>query len=393
VSTCPVSAGRTRLDIADIVRRHRTELESRNHLSVAERRVLSAIELCRTAALGGHLDVCAGCGYERPAYNSCRNRHCPKCQALQQEKWIRARADRLLPVKHFHVVFTLPSELRRLAKAYPRQVFDALLSAASQTLLELGHSRLDATLGITMVLHTWTRKLEFHPHVHGLVTAGGISSDGAQWKATSDKYLFPAEALRIVFRAKMLAALGALFDEGSFTHFDDFEDPQGFERLMRRIAKKDWVVYAKKPFRQVEHVLRYLGRYTHRVAIANSRLVAVTDSSVSFRTKEGKVVTLESVEFLRRFLQHVLPDGFHKIRHFGLYSASSTDKRELARQRVSPASPDPIADAPTVTAGDSWSDWLLQITGHDVSHCPTCNAVLARVPVPRQQAPPSRRAA
>jgi hypothetical protein len=196
--------------------------------------------------------------------------------------------------------------------------------AASQTLLELGHSRLDATLGITMVLHTWTRKLEFHPHGHGLVTAGGLRSDGAEWNATSDKYLFPADALRVVFRAKMLAALGTLFDAGSFARFDDFEDPEGFERLMRCIAKKDWVVYAKKPFREVEHVLRYLGRYTHRVAIANSRLVSVTDSRVSFRTKSEKVVTLDSVEFLRRFLQHVLPVRFHKIRHFGLYSASST---------------------------------------------------------------------
>jgi hypothetical protein len=363
------------------------------HLSVAERRVLSAIELCRTAALGGHLEVCAGCGYERPAYNSCRNRHCPKCQALQQEKWIRARADRLLPVKHFHVVFTLPSELRRLAKAYPREVFDALLSAASQTLLELGYSRLDAALGITMVLHTWTRKLEFHPHVHCLVTAGGLRSDGTQWKATSDKYLFPAEALRVVFRAKMFAALGTLFDAGSFARFADFEDPEAFERLMRRIAKKDWVVYAKKPFREVEHVLRYLGRYTHRVAIANSRLVSVTDSRVSFRTKAGKVVTLESVEFLRRFLQHVLPARFHKIRHFGLYSASSTHQRELARQCVSPLRPAPGADAAPPTPSESLRDRLLQLTGHDISLCPTCSAVLARVPIPRQQAPPPRRAA
>jgi hypothetical protein len=393
VSTCPVSAGRTPFDIADIVRRHRSELESRMHLSVAERRVLSAIELCRTAALGGHLEVCAGCGYERPAYNSCRNRHCPKCQALQQERWIRARADRLVPVKHFHVVFTLPSELRRLAKTYPRDVFDALLSAASQTLLELGHSRLDATLGITTVLHTWTRKLEVHPHVHCLVTAGGILSDGAAWKATSDKYLFPAEALRIVFRAKVLAALGKLFDAGSFARFADFEDPEAFERLMRRIANKDWVVYAKKPFREVEHVLRYLGRYTHRVAIANSRLVAVTDSCVSFRTKAGKVLTLESVEFLRRFLQHVLPARFHKIRHFGLYAASSTHERELARQRLSPLSPALPADGPAPAASDSLRDRVLQLTGHDICLCPTCNAVLARVPIPRQQAPPSRRAA
>jgi Putative transposase/Transposase zinc-binding domain len=380
--------------MADIVGRHRAELEARVHLSVAERRVLSAIELCRTAALGGHVDVCVRCGYEHPAYNSCRNRHCPKCQALRQEKWIGARSQRLLPVKHFHVVFTLPSELRGLAKAYSRQVFDALLHAASETLLALGHSRLRATLGITMVLHTWTRKLEFHPHVHGLVTAGGLDADAAQWKATSNNYLFPIEAIREVFRAKMLAALGKVYAGGGFARFGDFEDPEGFERLMRRVAAKTWVVYAKKPFREVGHVLRYLGRYTHRVAIANSRLVDVTDTSVSFRTKEGKVTTLEPVEFLRRFVQHVLPDGFHKIRHYGLYSAAAAnEKLELARQRLVPERPEQAIETLRPSAVVSWIERLRELTGRDVTRCPTCDAVLAKVPLPRQQAPPLRRAA
>jgi hypothetical protein len=355
--------------------------------------VLSAIELCRTAALGGHVDVCARCGYEHPAYNSCRNRHCPKCQALQQEKWIRARAERLLPVKHFHVVFTLPSELRGLARTYPRELFDALLRAASETLLEFGKSRLEATLGISMVLHTWTRKLEFHPHVHGLVTAGGLRPDGSEWKATSERYLFSVDAMRLVFRAKMLAALASLYAGGKFARYPDFEDPEGFEALMRRIAKKHWVVYAKKPFREVGHVLRYLGRYTHRVAIANSRLVEVTNDSVSFRTKAGKVLTLNSVEFLRRYLQHVLPDGFHKIRHYGLYSASSAAKRELASHRLSPSNLESVAEAPRTREGDAWSDQLCAITGRDVTRCPTCDGILARVPVPSQRAPPATRIA
>jgi hypothetical protein len=380
--------------MADIVRRHRAELEARVHLSVAQRRVLSAMELCRTAALGGHLDVCVGCGYEHPAYNSCRNRHCPKCEALRQEKWIGARSERLLPAKHFHVVFTLPSELRGLAKAYPNEVFDTLLRAASETLLEIGHSRLQATLGITMVLHTWTRKLEFHPHVHGLVTAGGLRTDGTEWKATSERYLFPIEMMRLVFRGKMLAALGALYAEGGFARFDAFDDPEGFERLMRRVAAKNWVVYAKKPFREVGHVLRYLGRYTHRVAIANGRLVDVTDASVSFRTKEGKVLTLEPVEFLRRFVQHVLPDGFHKIRHYGLYSAAGVSERlELARQRLTSKGSEPSVESPRPSAIVSWIERLHELTGRDVSRCPACNAVLTRVPLPRQQAPPFARAA
>lgn len=387
----PVSAGRTRFDIADIVRAHRAELEGRVHLSVTERRVLSAMALCRTAALGGHLDVCVRCGYEHPAYNSCRNRHCPKCQALRQEKWIAARSERLLPVKHFHVVFTLPSELRALAKAYPREVFDALMHASSETLLALGRRRIQATLGITMVLHTWTRKLEFHPHVHGLVTAGGLDTDGTEWKATSDTYLFPIEAMREVFRAKMLAALGNLYVEGGFARFDAFEDPEGFERLMRRVAKKDWVVYAKKPFRRVDHVLRYLGRYTHRVAIANSRLVDVTDTAVSFRTKEGKVTTLEPVEFLRRFVQHVLPDGFHKIRHFGLYAAAGAKRRlELARTRLTARLPVRTAVSPAPGASVSWEERLRALTGRDVGRCPSCLAALVTVPLPRQQSPPFR---
>ena len=273
----------------------------------------------------------------------------------------------------------------RFAKANPREVFNTLLHAASETLLELGHSRLQAILGFTMVLHTWTRKLEFHPHVHGLVTAGGLRVEGTEeeWKATSERYLFPIEMMRLVFRGKMLAALGALYAEGGFARFDAFDDPEGFERLMRRVAAKNWVVYAKKPFREVGHVLRYLGRYTHRVAIANSRLVDITDTSVSFRTKEGKVLTLEPVEFLRRFVQHVLPDGFHKIRHYGLYSAAGVNHRlDLARQRLAPKGSEPSVESYRPSAVVSWVE-RPRLIGRDVSRCPSCNAVLARVPLPK----------
>jgi Putative transposase/Transposase zinc-binding domain len=386
--------GRTRFDMADIVRRHRAELEALMHLSGPQRRVLSAMELCRTATLGGHLDVCDGCGYEHPAYNSCRNRHCPKCQALRQEKWIGARSERLLPTKHFHVVFTLPSELRGLAKMYSREVFAALVHAASQTLLDLGHSRLRVTLGITMVLHTWTRKLEFHPHAHGLVTAGGLDVDGAEWRATSQTFLFPVAAMSLVFRAKMLAALGALYAQGAFVRFENFKDPEAFERLMRGVAKKTWIVYAKKPFRELGHVLRYLGRYTHRVAIANSRLVDVTETAVSFRTKEGKITTLGPVEFLRRFLQHVLPDRFHKIRHYGLYAASAVKAQlEVARQQLAPGSAQAVARHSSASVSVSWFEQLRALTGRDVTRCPCCEGELARVPLPRQQAPPLPRLA
>ncbi|MBL9023257.1 MAG: IS91 family transposase [Myxococcales bacterium] len=394
MSASPGSAGRTRYDLATIVVRHRDELEGRIRLSLAQRRVLSAIAACRTAVLGGHVDVCTGCGYEHPAYNSCRNRHCPKCQALRQERWIRARSERLLPVKHFHVVFTLPSELRALPKVHPRDVFGALFAAASSTLLELGGSRLEATLGITMVLHTWTRKLEFHPHVHALVTAGGFSADARRWASTSERYLFPVTAMQVVFRAKVLAALAALNREGAFVRYAPFEDPEAFGRLARQVASKTWVIYAKKPFRRVDHVLRYLGRYTHRVAIANSRLVAVSDVAVRFRTKQGKVLDLHPVEFLRRFLQHVLPDGFHKIRHFGLYAGASSKELELARGQLAQSATDgPASASVAVAAADGWIAELRDLTGRDVSRCPSCDRSLERRPVPNQQAPPSGGAA
>jgi Putative transposase/Transposase zinc-binding domain len=389
----PALAGRPRWDMAEIVRRHRSKLEAEVHLTLAERRVLDAIELCRTAALGGHVDVCRACGYERPAYNSCRNRHCPKCQALAQERWIAARSGRLLPVRHFHVVFTLPSELRPVAKFRRAELFDALFAAASETLLELGRSRLSAQLGITMVLHTWTRDLRLHPHVHALVTAGGLDDRAEQWKPSSRKYLFPVKAMRKLLQGKMMDALRRLHERGVFSGFDDFADPEGFDRLMARIAKSKWVVFAKKPFRDAHFVLRYLGRYTHRVAISSSRLVHVSDDAVTFRTKDGKTVTLPPVEFLRRFLLHVLPDGLHKIRHFGLYSGAHAGGRLLAARACMPA-PDSAAASSSAAAADassSWSELLRRLTGRDVHHCPRCGQLLEHVPVaPTARAPPQR---
>ncbi len=318
----PALAGRPHFDIADIVQRHRGTLEAVQSLTVSQRRALSAIELCRTAALGGHVEVCRSCEYEHYHYHSCRNRHCPKCQALAQERWIVARTERLLPVRHFHVVFTLPAELRALVKHRPRELFAALFASASATLNELGHSRLGARLGVTMVLHTWTRDLRFHPHMHAIVTAGGLALDGSRWAPSSNKYLFPVEVMGVLLRGKMMAALRRLQRQGLLDGFDDLSDPEGFDRLMARLARKSWVVYAKKPFREARHVVAYLGRYTHRVAISNRRLVQVTDETVTFRTKNGNTVTLAAIDFIRRFVQHVLPRRLHKIRHYGLYSGA-----------------------------------------------------------------------
>jgi hypothetical protein len=227
----------------------------------------------------------------------------------------------MLAVGHFHVVFTLPSELRPLTKAFPQLMFDALFRAASETLLELGQTRFGGLLGATMVLHTWTRDLRFHPHVHAIVSAGVLDGDDA-WQPTSVKYLFPGEVLAEVFRGKMLDFLHRMYARGRLQRFDVFDDPEAFGRLTARLAHKRWCVYAKRPFRRADHLLAYLGRYTHRVALANSRLIDVQQDAVTFRTKNGKSETLHPVEFLQRFVQHVLPSGFKKIRHFGLYASS-----------------------------------------------------------------------
>jgi predicted Zn-ribbon and HTH transcriptional regulator len=384
VAHCPASAGRPRFEIADIVRAHRAELEQTHHLSLQKRRVLCAIELCRTAALGGHLDVCRHCGFEQPAYNSCRNRHCPKCQALVQEKWIAARSERVLGVGHFHVVFTLPSELRPLTQALPKLMFDALFRAASETLLELGHSRLGGLLGVTMILHTWTRDLRIHPHVHAIVSAGVLDTQGA-WRPTSIKYLFPAEVLAQVFRGKMLDLLHRMHTRGRLQRHRAFDDPQAFDHLTAQLANQRWCVYAKRPFRRADHLLGYLGRYTHRVAIANSRLVDVQHDRVTFRTKNGQTQTLAPVEFLRRFVQHVLPNGFKKIRHFGLYASSHGALLQSARSQI--LGPGSAAKA---VARSSWVETLRVLTGRDVTRCPRCGSELERLPLPERaaRAPP-----
>ena len=389
----PATTGRTRFDIADIVRQHRAALEADTDLTTAQRRVLSAIELCRTVALGGHIETCRSCGFEQPAYNSCRNRHCPKCQALAQERWIAARSKRILPARHFHIIFTFPSELRSLARFKPSELFRVLFHAASETLLELGRSRLGAELGITMVLHTWTRDLSFHPHVHSIVTAGGLSLDAERWVDSRDRYLFPIQIMGELLRGKVLAALRALHGRGAFDDFDDFRDPEAFERWMATLARQRWIVYAKKPFRRADHVLKYLGRYTHRVGIANSRLTHVTDERVTFRTKNGRTATLAPVEFLRRLVQHVLPTRFVKIRHYGLLAASHVDGRlETARRLLIERAHTP--PAPNAPPASSWLELLFNLTGRDARLCPICAAPLICSPLlPCARAPPPSLAA
>ena len=333
---------------------------------------MRAIESCRTAALGGHLEVCDGCGFERPAYNSCRNRHCPKCQARAQAAWVDKHVARILPTHYFHVVFTLPEELRPLVHRNREQLFDLLFTAASKTLLQLGQQRLSATLAITAVLHTWTREMAFHPHLHCIVSGGGLAADGT-WKATREDYLFPHLVLSRLFRGKLLAVLARLYERGALDlggACATLADPDVFRLLLDRLYGKDWVVYAKPPFAGAEQVYRYLGRYTHRIAISNARLEAFDEGGVRFRTKNGKTVTLSGEEFIRRFLLHVLPEGFHKIRHYGLLAAGNLKSRlELARRALAAPSPDePTTEPPLADC----REWMLRMTGVDLAHCPRC---------------------
>jgi hypothetical protein len=360
-----VAFPRPRHDIADIVRAHRPALEARQALSRGQKRVLTAISRCRTAALGGHVEVCTECGWDRIAYNSCRNRHCPKCQAAAQQKWIDRRAERILDVPHFHLVFTLPSELRPLAMRHPVEIYNALFRATRDLLLELGRTRLRATLGLTLVLHSWTRDLRFHPHVHVLATAGGLSIDGKRFVHSRKDYLFPVEVMGRLLRGKMLEALRTLRRKAGFPELST----RAFGRMMASLAAhKCWVVYAKAPFKRSQHVLSYLGRYTHRVGIANSRLLDVGPGHVTFRTKGKGTATLHPVDFLGRFIQHVLPDGFHKIRHAGLYATPTLleQARALLPARVESEAPEPPSDEP--------------------ARCPHCGAPIQRIRLAR--APP-----
>jgi len=383
-AACAPARTRPPVELADVVRTYGPAFVQSRGLRPEQRKALRDIERCRTAALGGHLDVCTACAYEQPAYNSCRNRHCPKCQSLAQARWIDKRIERLLPVHYFHVVFTLPSELRAVATRSREAVFDLLFASASQTLLALGRDpkRLGGELGVTMVLHTWTRELHFHPHVHAIVTGGGLSDDDARWMPARKDFLFPVRVMGALFRGKMLAALERAHARGHI-------DLAGVD--LRTLRSKSWVVYAKRPFGGPEQVIRYLGRYTHRVGISNQRLVSMDERGVTFRTKDGNAITVPGREMLARFVQHVLPPRFVKIRHYGLHAASHAKTRlEVARQRIAPAAatPEPVA------ASDELADWqelLLRLSGVDMRRCPACHQpALVRTALPdaRSRAPP-----
>jgi Putative transposase/Transposase zinc-binding domain len=340
------------LEVADVFRRHGDAYRRAHdgHLGRVERRVMSAIALCRTAALGGHAESCADCGFVRYAYNSCRNRHCPKCQGRARAAWLAARQAELLPVPYFHVVFTMPAPAAEIAFQNKQTVYAILFHTAAETLRRIGADpkHLGAEIGLVAVLHTWGQTLQHHPHVHCVVPGGGPSRDGARWIACRPGFFLPVRVLSRLFRRLFLDELRAAFDAGQLGFFGDLADlvkPADFVRRLRNLRSVEWVVYAKPPFGGPEQVLAYLGRYTHRVAIANSRLVGLTGSDVSFRWKDyrhqgkAKLMVLAADEFIRRFLLHTLPDGFHRIRHYGfLANGHRAAKLALCRELLAAAS-------------------------------------------------------
>ena len=338
-----------RLEIAEVFRRFAGGYRDKHAPAGPAARVLGDLERCRTAALGEHLWHCHECSRDVPLFNSCLNRHCPTCQGPAQYRWIEQRQRRLLDTSYFHVVFTLPAILRPVVFAHRRALLDLLFRAASQTLLAFAADPkwLGAQLGFTLVLHTWTRELLFHPHLHAIVTGGGLSPEGANWVAVrNDEFLFPVSALSKVFRGKFLDGFRALGAAGKL----DLTDHQS-RKLVRETYKHDWVVYAKKPFGGPEQIVRYLGRYTHRVGISSSRLLSVTDDRIVFRTRGEKTCSLAPDEFLRRFLLHVLPPRFSKIRHYGLLAPGNVHTRLVLAQELlgtAPVHAEPLEPVRTV---------------------------------------------
>lgn len=391
--------------VGAIARAHGEDFKRQHALTEAQRKVLRDISACRTQVLGGRVDVCAGCGEEKSFFNSCRNRHCPACQSLTQARWIEGRLARLLPTDYFHVVFTVPDELiNGLALRNRELFFNTLFAAGSQTLLALGEDekRLGAQLGLTAVLHTWTRDLRFHPHLHCIVTGGGLTRDGTRWKATKQDYLFPVTVISKLFRGKMVAALDEAFQAGhlELRGVEGFggkmPDDVAWARLKRKLYRTKWISYAKPPFAGPEAVYRYLGRYTHRVGLSNHRLISATDDAVTFRTRGEQTVSLHPHEFLRRFLLHVLPRGFVKLRHYGLLAPGNVNTKLFAALGLltavvaAPTKLGPSRDAtmkPIVSAkAEGWRELLHLLTGVDLSRCQKCGgAIFSR---PLERAPP-----
>jgi hypothetical protein len=426
------SAPPARPSVADIFRAFGDECARTYPLTVDQRRVLRHIQMCHSPALGGYIDVCESCGFERIAFHGCRDRHCPSCQALDQARWIEQRTARILPIGHFHVVFTLPEPLRALATLNPEIIYDLLFACASEALLTLGRDPkwLGARIGVTAVLHTWTRKMLLHPHLHCVVTSGGLSPDSARWlDLPKSDFLFPVHVLGDLFRNNFLGALELARRAGTLRlrgGCDQLADAGAWARFTAALKDVHWVTWEEAPESDDPRLVRYLGRYTHRVAISDERIIALDGRRVTFLVRNGEQCTLDGVDFVHRFLLHVLPARFVKVRHFGLYASANVNgalRRARGLREVRCAQPEPpklqvqlVAPAPAApilqplpqslhinppascvlqpvndVEPDSCQSDLLRLIGIDPTACPRCHQrAMRRLPLhaPRSRAPP-----
>jgi hypothetical protein len=404
--TTNVGSKRPALEVADVIRQYGDEFVDQygGTLTAAQRQALRALAACRTAALGGHVERCADCGHQRIAYNSCRNRHCPKCQALARARWLEREATLLLPVEYHHVVFTLPEELAELALSNRVVCYNALFAAASATLRDVAANpkRLGAQLGILMVLHTWGQNLHHHPHVHCVVTGGGLACNARgvvdadpRWRSCRPGFFLPVRVLSRVFRGKYLELVRAAYAEGKLhlpPRLQALAEPSRFAAWLRPLYAKEWVVHSKPPFGGPAQVLKYLARYTHRVAISNSRLLNMDQGRVTFRYKDyddhqHKTMTLDALEFLRRFVQHVLPKGFLKIRHYGLLANRHRDaKLQRSRQLLLVVNLATALACAELTLPSGAVHGAARIEPATLPHCPHCGGQrFLRVPLPTEE--------
>lgn len=378
-----VSQDKPQWEVADIFRLHGRQYRTGRSLPLPHLKVMHLIEVCRTVYLGGHIEKCDSCGYERHAYNSYRNRHCPKCQTLTKAKWLEDRKSELLPVGYFHTVFTLPHEINPVALCNRKVVFDILFRTVSETLLAFGRNNLGGKLGFLAILHTWDQTLMDHIHLHCVIPGGALSFDKTAWISAGEKYLFSVKALSRVFRGKFLYHLKRAFTTGDLIFPGKISNLSGtkeFSTIIDCLKSKDWVVYCKKPFAGPEHVLDYIGRYTHRVAISNNRIVNVENSMVTFTYRDRKnadvrkVMTLKAEEFIRRFLLHVLPQGFVRIRHFG-FLANRYKKENIQRCRELIDNSQQFNEDPD----KSTQELMMELTGIDINVCPCCKKGTLRI--------------
>jgi hypothetical protein len=378
---------RPRLEVADIFRAHGEHYRENHSLSSEQRKAMKDIVLCRTAALGGHVDVCDnGCGYMRISYNSCRNRHCPKCQSLQSAKWLDGQLTRMLPTSYFHVVITFPHRLNSLILHNQRLLYSMLFQAAARSLLELaaGWKRFQAQIGFTAILHTWNQEMLFHPHLHLVVTGGGLDQSQQRWITCEDNFLVPVHALSKKIRGKFVHLLKRTWNDGKLALHPSTEhlrNHKGFCKFIHRLYEKEWHIHIKKPFAGPEQVFRYVSQYTHRVAISNQRICSSGDL-VTFLARDNdnpgkkRLVKVSPEEFIRRFLLHVLPPGFVKIRHYGLMAPGNLNtKLEQARvliEQTQPHRADDSSSSGKISPVSTWQNLYTRLTGVDLTHCPQC---------------------